>query len=240
MDWIRVDQSGRQIIIRPTTNHRPTPLPQKEGESETTGQAGPPARDEALVQVLEEIGVENPKRAQLAGRGIDPLWVRAWYLWSRHPHRRGLTNPVGNVILKLEAGERPPSAFLREAREQLAMRAVVLDSVVPAETESQANDDGVPREAQKLWAHALEELQMQMTRATFDTWLRGTRVVAAGDEYLEVRVRHAHAVEWLTHRLMPVIKRVVERRAGREVDLRFVAEADGEEGAKDGQGEAGD
>jgi hypothetical protein len=32
-----------------------------------------------------------------------------------------------------------------------------------------------------IWARSLDELELQMTRATFDTWLRGSQVVEAGD-----------------------------------------------------------
>jgi hypothetical protein len=40
-----------------------------------------PAPSEALLQVLADIGIENPKRSQMAGLDIDPLWVCAWHLW---------------------------------------------------------------------------------------------------------------------------------------------------------------
>ena len=97
--WIRVDQTGRRIIIRPVTGHSAKPAQEKEaGMSQpATG----PAPNEELMEALADIGVENPKRAVLARMAIDPLWVRAWHLWAGHPHRRGLTNPLGNIIMLL-------------------------------------------------------------------------------------------------------------------------------------------
>ncbi len=79
--------------------------------------------------------------------------------------------------------------------------------------------------AQKLWQAALGELQLQMTRATFDTWLRGSRVVACEDGALTLYVRHAYAVDWLQNRLLATIKRVLKRLAGRDMEVVFTTKA---------------
>ena len=83
MQWIRVDQVGRRIIIRPIKARNVEP--EKKEATNMTQLADGPAPNEALLQALAEIGVENPKRSQLARLDIDPLWVRAWHLWARHP-----------------------------------------------------------------------------------------------------------------------------------------------------------
>jgi chromosomal replication initiator protein len=77
--------------------------------------------------------------------------------------------------------------------------------------------------AQKLWLAVLGELQLQMTRATFDTWLRGSRVIACEGATLTVYVRHAYAVDWLQNRLLPIIKRTLQRHAGPDVSVVFTA-----------------
>jgi chromosomal replication initiator protein len=77
--------------------------------------------------------------------------------------------------------------------------------------------------AQKQWQAVLGELQLQMTRATFDTWLRGSEVIAFEDEVLTVHVRHAYAVDWLENRLMPLIRRTLRRRAGSDIEVVFTA-----------------
>lgn len=75
--------------------------------------------------------------------------------------------------------------------------------------------------ADHLWAQALAELELQMTRATFDTWLRGSRAVDGAPDEIVVAVEHAYALDWLNHRLMPVIQRTVDRVAGRQMAVRF-------------------
>jgi chromosomal replication initiator protein len=78
-------------------------------------------------------------------------------------------------------------------------------------------------EAQKLWQAVLGELQLQMTRATFDTWLRGSRAIDFEDNALTVHVDHAYAVDWLQNRLLPIILRTLRRHAGPDVDVLFTA-----------------
>ena len=78
---------------------------------------------------------------------------------------------------------------------------------------------------QKLWEAVLGELQLQMTRATYDTWLRGSRVVDFQDDTLTVYVRHAYAVDWLQNRLLPIIRRTLHRRAGASLGVEFTAQA---------------
>ncbi|MGD8463016.1 MAG: winged helix-turn-helix domain-containing protein [Anaerolineae bacterium] len=216
LQWIRVDQAGRRIIIRPLITRcsqaadRDAARPGRPSGEPGGDAAGAPAPNEALLQALADIGVENPKRDQLAGLDIDPLWVQAWQLWAKHPHRRTLTNPVGNIILKLESGERPPGEFLRAAEEEIrlrqwlqqqeeARRREVLDDHNQLESEASLQDpeeDGLS-EARRLRTRSLEELRLQMTRATFDTWLRGSQVAEANDECLTIAVQHIHAVDWL-------------------------------------------
>jgi len=244
MQWIRVDPVGRRIVIRPIITH--CAYAADRGVDRAGGSGGEPGEEtageaipnEELLQALADIGVENPKRSQLASLDIDPLWVQAWQLWAKHPHRRSLTNPVGNIILKLEGGERPPREFLRAAEEEIRLRQWLqqqeqagrreaLDDHDQLEPEASLRDpeEDDLSEARRIWTRSLEELKLQMTRATFDAWLRGSEVVEAGDGCLTVAVRHAYAVDWLQNRLLPVIERAVARHADGEVKITFVAGA---------------
>jgi hypothetical protein len=229
MQWIRVDQAGRRIIIRPIIARNAEPA--KGQARSTVHPAEESVPNEALLQALAEIGVENPKRSELAQLDTDPLWVRAWHLWTRHPHRQSLTNPIGNIILKLESAEKPPAEFLRAAEEQIRLHEWMREQEDRAGQDPGEDDasepapDSAPAEARRIWANSLAELQLQMTRATFDTWLRGSEVVEAGDGCLTVAVRHAHAVDWLQNRLLPVIERTLARHARGEVKIIFVAQA---------------
>lgn len=78
-------------------------------------------------------------------------------------------------------------------------------------------------DSQRVWQAALGELELQMTRAMFDTWLRDTRCIALEDEHcLVIGVKNGYAVEWLENRLYAVIQRVLHHLGGQEIEARFV------------------
>jgi hypothetical protein len=82
----------------------------------------------------------------------------------------------------------------------------------------------LPCSPETLWQEALAELQHQMTRATFTSWLAGTRAVpeARSAQLLTIEVRSRYAQEWLTHRLQPVIARTLAGIVGYCVEVQFV------------------
>jgi hypothetical protein len=225
--WIQVEQVNRRLTIRPlvkTTRDGQVLSDPEDGAPPRSTPEDAPANGE-LYRALQAIGVGNPKRERLARQNLDPAWVYAWDLWARHPHRQHLTNPVGYVILKLESGERPPAEFLREAAHHPAPATSLRSEawrhrhgpVPEPEPEVQPR----PSAADRLWALALEALQLQMERATFDAWLRGSRVLSGGEDRLTIGVRNACAVEWLEKHLMRVVKRTVDWHAGREIEIAF-------------------
>lgn len=112
---------------------------------------------------------------------------------------------------------------------ELAAVALPAAEVSPAMPEDAPAGDGflLPgsgRDGRDVWADALVELRMQMTRATFDTWLQGSEVIAVQDGTLAVRVRDAYAVDWLRSRWLKPIRRTLSGVAGVPVDVQFVTE----------------
>ena len=73
-----------------------------------------------------------------------------------------------------------------------------------------------------VWKAALGDLEMQMTRATFTTWLQGTHALScAGDEFV-IGVRNDFAKDWLENRLYDLIARTVSAVMNRPIAVRFV------------------
>jgi len=64
-----------------------------------------------------------------------------------------------------------------------------------------------PETTQK-WVECLGELQMQMTRTAFDTWLAGIAMVMEGN-IATIHCRDTYGSEWLRHRLDPMVLRTV-------------------------------
>ncbi len=72
------------------------------------------------------------------------------------------------------------------------------------------------------WQATLGELQLQMTRATFDTWLKDARYLAFEDGLFFISVPSAYAKDWLENRLYGTIKRTLESILGETLELRIV------------------
>src|SRR5574341_262244 len=79
-----------------------------------------------------------------------------------------------------------------------------------------------PYDPQTVWQTAYGDLQLQMPRETFDTWLRTARLLAHEDGTFIVGVENTYARDWLEHRLKKVVLRTLNQIAGRTVEVRFV------------------
>ncbi len=76
--------------------------------------------------------------------------------------------------------------------------------------------------AEQVWQTALGELQMQVTRATFETWVKDARLLSYEDGEFIIGVHSAFAKDWLENRLLSLIKRTLSRVMGRSVGVSFV------------------
>lgn len=76
----------------------------------------------------------------------------------------------------------------------------------------------------EAWQAALGEMQLQMTRATFDTWVKETSVSSYEDGLFIIAVRTNFAKEWLENRLMGLIKRTLAGVMERSVEVRFAVQ----------------
>ena len=76
--------------------------------------------------------------------------------------------------------------------------------------------------AEQAWQAALGQLQMEMPKATFETWVRDAELLACEDGSYIVGVQNAYARDWLEERLAGTVKRVLGGIAGRTVEVRFV------------------
>jgi chromosomal replication initiator protein len=76
------------------------------------------------------------------------------------------------------------------------------------------------------WKATLGELELQMTKATFNTWLRDASLVSAEDGTYVVGVRNDYAKDWLESRLSGTITRTLSTIAGKPVVVDFIVRTD--------------
>lgn len=76
--------------------------------------------------------------------------------------------------------------------------------------------------ADQAWQSVLGQLQMEMPRASFDTWVRDTKPVSYQDGTLTVGVRNAYARDWLENRLASTVNRLLIGILNSTVDVSFI------------------
>ena len=75
--------------------------------------------------------------------------------------------------------------------------------------------------AEQIWQAALGELQMQMTKATFETWLKRTAVLSYADQEFVIACPNQSTQEWLENRLKTTIQRILSGITGQVMRARF-------------------
>ena len=76
--------------------------------------------------------------------------------------------------------------------------------------------------AERHWQAALGQLQMEMPRAAYDTWVRDAEFIAYEDGNFIIGVQNAYARDWLEDRLLSTAKRVLTGILSRTVGVKFV------------------
>ena len=75
---------------------------------------------------------------------------------------------------------------------------------------------------EQAWQSVLGQLQMEMPRASFDTWVRDTKPVNFDKGLLTISVRNAYARDWLESRLASTVSRLLIGIMDSNVAVNFV------------------
>ena len=73
-----------------------------------------------------------------------------------------------------------------------------------------------------VWEAVKGELQLQMTKATYDTWISNTFPIAYEDGTFFIGVHNTYAKEWLENRLQTIVKRTLIRLTNQTAEVKFV------------------
>ena len=77
-------------------------------------------------------------------------------------------------------------------------------------------------EGKQAWQAALGQLQLEMPKAAFDTWVRDAELISASDGEFEIGVHNAYARDWLDSRLKSTIIKLLTGTLNRKIDVKFV------------------
>lgn len=78
--------------------------------------------------------------------------------------------------------------------------------------------------AHQAWQATLGQLQMEMPKASFDTWVRDTRVLQHQESTFTIGVQNAYARDWLENRLTSTVTRLLTGLMGMPQSIRFVVQ----------------
>jgi chromosomal replication initiator protein len=81
-------------------------------------------------------------------------------------------------------------------------------------------------DAKHIWRAALGELQVALSPANFETWLRHTSLVDVDDTRFQIAVPNGFAKDWLESRYRSLISQTLARVVGYSVAVEFVVRAD--------------
>lgn len=76
--------------------------------------------------------------------------------------------------------------------------------------------------AEKAWQAAVGQLEMEMPKAAFDTWVRDARFITYEDGDFVIGVKNAYARDWLDSRLSSTITRLLTGIMNRTISVRFI------------------
>jgi len=76
--------------------------------------------------------------------------------------------------------------------------------------------------ADQAWQAALGQLEMDMPKAAYDTWVRDAEFLAYEDGSFIVGVKNAYARDWLQNRLSSTVARMLSGMMNRSVEVKFV------------------
>ncbi|MGQ9833467.1 MAG: chromosomal replication initiator protein DnaA [Candidatus Villigracilaceae bacterium] len=79
--------------------------------------------------------------------------------------------------------------------------------------------------AEQVWQSVLGQLQLEMPKASFDTWVRDTRALALHENVLTIGVRNAYARDWLESRLVSTVTRLLNEILGIGIQVSFVVQS---------------
>jgi chromosomal replication initiator protein len=85
---------------------------------------------------------------------------------------------------------------------------------------------------EQAWQAVLGQIQIDMPKASYDTWMRNTEVVSYEDNVFIIGAPNAYARDWLESRLSSKIKRLLCGILNRTVNLRFIVWQAGSEPSK--------
>lgn len=155
--------------------------------------------------------------------------IAGWVAYVRR--QKNLVNPAGFLRTKIESRETPPNSD-----SEIRISNLEIGNPAPRPEPGQSTPNPKPalspvEGSQELWDAVLGELQLQMPRSTFDTWLKNTYIARIEEDRFTIACANPYAKDWLEERLDPKISKTLAGILGHPVTVEYeIASAAGSRG----------
>ncbi len=75
---------------------------------------------------------------------------------------------------------------------------------------------------QQAWQNLISQLQKEMSKAAFDTWVRSAELISFENDVFNIGVQNAYARDWLESRLASTITRLLTGMMGTPISVQFM------------------
>jgi DNA-binding transcriptional regulator YhcF (GntR family) len=162
------------------------------------------------------------------GPTLGPIALAVYVCLARHANENGTTWPAKRTIAtEIRASTRAVQYALRQLESAGAI-TTDHDPTRTTNTYTLLDPPWEPHQAEtqpvinELWSRTLQQLQGQMTRATYQTWLAPTTAsIDPEGQTLIVHTSSAQATDWLHRRLRAKIEAATYAVAGHELVIYF-------------------
>ena len=188
--------------------------PPPDGEEEDVSEAGTP-------------DAERQSRYHEVTMAVEKYWNRI----KRSPENRGgwpqVRHAVRWYMTNYDTAPEGSLSFLEQ------MDTLEREATMEGRSEDRGPSSGeeyVARSAdpkvQEIWQEVLQELEGQLPRSAFQTWLKGTAGVAMDSSRFVIEAPTPFAVAWLERRMYNAIQKAVEKIAGNPLEVHFQVRRD--------------
>jgi chromosomal replication initiator protein len=82
--------------------------------------------------------------------------------------------------------------------------------------------------AREVWRAVLGDLQLQLPRPTYETWLKPTEGISYDELSFVVEAPNSFAVEWLERRMYHALQKTLKKVSGRDFELQLQVKSEGD------------
>lgn len=231
-----VQKTDKDIVIDIVQNELAQGKKEKQAHRAQTSQPHLDADAQKARDEFHSFGIGGINLNKLA-QSVSALIASEWALCARHTEiPREMYQGICYNSLMADPTAPPPCspselaewyadeqrALERAEAEAEYQRRVAAGEIQPdSEPTPRDSEFAAPRDlrAEEIWDAATTELQLQMTKATFETWVKPTFAIRydAENNELVIGVRNAYGKQWLTDRLYGMIERTVTYVLGHPV-----------------------